>query len=85
VKGLLKTGLELNSVADVLLPPGRRGSMGAFDRPLPDCGVLVSEINSSRIDNIGSGRRDASLPTKGESALTRFRLASHSVLDELGN
>jgi hypothetical protein len=33
--------------------------VGAFDRPLPDGEALVSEINGTWIDNIGSGRRDA--------------------------
>lgn len=83
----LLNGLErlrlLSSVVDVLLPPGRGVSLGAFDGPLPDGGALVSEINSRSIDTIGSGRRDAPLfPTKGEPALTRFRRARHSVLDD---
>ena len=59
-------GLErlrlLGSVVDVRLPPGRGGSVGAFDRPLPDGGALVSEIKGRWIDDIGSGRRDAPFP-----------------------
>ena len=44
--------------------------MGAFDRPLPDGGALVSEINSRWIDNIGSGRRDAPLFPRGCRVIT---------------
>ena len=51
-------------MVEVLLPPGRGGSVGAFDRPLPDGGALVSEINGRWIDNIGSDA--ATLPFSHE-------------------
>ena len=56
--------------------------MGAFDRPLPDGGALVSEINGTWIDKIGGDAATLPFPTKGEPAPTRFQLARHGALDD---